>query len=100
MIRRLPGIAALAAVVAIPLAAQAQRVPGGIERGSREGERTAGPVAASSMASPAGVVAARFWSIRAPTGLSRSSSNARFHGVALRDGPDFWAPGPAGAWPI
>jgi hypothetical protein len=46
MIRRLIGIAAVAAAVAIPAAAQAQGVPGGIERGSREGEKAAGPVGA------------------------------------------------------
>lgn len=46
MIRRLIGIAAVAAAVAIPAVAQAQGVPGGIERGSREGERAAGPVGA------------------------------------------------------
>ena len=44
MIRRIIGIAALAATVALPVLAQAQGVPGGIERGSREGERAAGPV--------------------------------------------------------
>jgi hypothetical protein len=46
MIRRFIGIAALAAVVALPVVAQAQGVPGGIERGSRDGERAAGPVGA------------------------------------------------------
>src|ERR1700710_650757 len=46
MIRRLIGIAALAATVALPVAAQAQGVPGGVERGSRDGERAAGPVGA------------------------------------------------------
>src|SRR6202158_5509949 len=46
MIRRLFGIAALAAVVALPVVAQAQGVPGGVERGSRDGERAAGPVGA------------------------------------------------------
>ena len=46
MIRRFIGIAALAATVALPLAAQAQGVPGGIDQGSREGERAAGPVGA------------------------------------------------------
>ena len=44
MIRRIIGIAALAAVVALPVVAQAQGVPGGVERGSRDGERAAGPV--------------------------------------------------------
>jgi hypothetical protein len=46
MIRRLIGIAAVAATLAIPVVAQAQGVPGGVERGSREGERAAGPVGA------------------------------------------------------
>jgi len=46
MIRRLIGIAALAATVALPVVAQAQGLPGGVERGSREGERAAGPVGA------------------------------------------------------
>ena len=46
MIRRLIGIAALAATVALPIAAQAQGIPGGVERGSRDGERAAGPVGA------------------------------------------------------
>jgi hypothetical protein len=46
MIRRFIGIAALAAVVALPVVAQAQGVPGGVERGSRDGERAAGPVGA------------------------------------------------------
>jgi hypothetical protein len=46
MIRRFIGIAALAATIVLPVAAQAQGVPGGIEHGSREGERAAGPVGA------------------------------------------------------
>jgi Protein of unknown function (DUF1236) len=46
MIRRLIGIAALAATVALPVVGYAQGVPGGIERGSRDGERAAGPVGA------------------------------------------------------
>src|SRR5260370_440061 len=46
MIRRLIGIAAVAAAVALPVVTHAQGVPGGIERGSREGERAAGPVGA------------------------------------------------------
>ncbi|MGA2291115.1 DUF1236 domain-containing protein [Bradyrhizobium sp.] len=46
MIRKLIGIAALAATIAVPIAVQAQGVPGGIERGSREGERDAGPLGA------------------------------------------------------
>jgi hypothetical protein len=46
MIRRFVGIATLVAAMAIPVLAQAQGVPGGIERGSRDGERAAGPVGA------------------------------------------------------
>ncbi len=46
MIRRFIGIAVVAASVVLPVAVQAQGVPGGVERGSREGERAAGPVGA------------------------------------------------------
>jgi hypothetical protein len=46
MIRRLIGTVAVAAMLALPSLAQAQGVPGGVERGSRDGERAAGPVGA------------------------------------------------------
>jgi hypothetical protein len=46
MIRRVIGIAVVAAAMALPVMAQAQGVPGGIDRGSRDGERAAGPVGA------------------------------------------------------
>ena len=46
MIRRLFGIATVAAALALPIVAHAQGVPGGVERGSREGERAAGPIGA------------------------------------------------------
>jgi hypothetical protein len=46
MIRRFIGTAAVVAALALPSLAQAQGVPGGIDRGSREGERAAGPVGA------------------------------------------------------
>jgi hypothetical protein len=46
MIRRLIGITALVAAMALPVVAQAQGLPGGVERGSRDGERAAGPVGA------------------------------------------------------
>jgi hypothetical protein len=46
MIRRFIGIAALASSLVLPVAAQAQGVPGGVAQGSREGERAAGPVGA------------------------------------------------------
>jgi hypothetical protein len=46
MIRRLIGTVAVVATLAIPAVAQAQGVPGGVERGSRDGERAAGPLGA------------------------------------------------------
>ncbi len=46
MIRRFIGTAAIVTALALPSLAQAQGVPGGVERGSREGERAAGPVGA------------------------------------------------------
>src|ERR1700761_3526698 len=46
MNRRLIGTIAVAAMLAVPSLAQAQGVPGGVERGSRDGERAAGPVGA------------------------------------------------------
>jgi hypothetical protein len=46
MIRRLVGAAVVVLAISIPAVAQAQGVPGGIERGSRDGERAAGPVGA------------------------------------------------------
>ena len=46
MIRRFIGVAAIVTAVALPNLAQAQGVPGGVERGAREGERAAGPVGA------------------------------------------------------
>jgi len=46
MIRRLVGAAAIVVAVFLPVATQAQGVPGGIEQGARDGERAAGPVGA------------------------------------------------------
>ena len=48
MIRRFAGAAAAVTVFAVllPVAIQAQGVPGGVERGARDGERAAGPVGA------------------------------------------------------
>jgi hypothetical protein len=46
MIRRFIGTAAIVAALALPTLAQAQGIPGGVDRGSREGERAAGPVGA------------------------------------------------------
>ena len=46
MNRRFVGAAAVIAAVFLPVASQAQGVPGGVERGARDGERAAGPVGA------------------------------------------------------
>ena len=46
MIRRVIGTAAIAVALILPVSAMAQGVPGGMERGAREGERAAGPVGA------------------------------------------------------
>ncbi|NVN85602.1 MAG: DUF1236 domain-containing protein [Rhodopseudomonas sp.] len=46
MIRRLIGTAAVIMALATPAIVQAQGVPGGIERGARDGERAAGPIGA------------------------------------------------------
>ena len=46
MIRRFVGAAAIVVAVLLPVATEAQGVPGGAERGARDGERAAGPVGA------------------------------------------------------
>ncbi len=56
MIRRFIGTTALVAALAIPVMAQAQGVPGGIERGARDGERAAGPIGAIVGGTVGGVV--------------------------------------------
>jgi hypothetical protein len=56
MIRRFLGTSAVILALAIPVAAQAQGVPGGIERGARDGERAAGPVGAIVGGTIGGVV--------------------------------------------
>lgn len=56
MNRRLIGTAALLTIVAMPVMAHAQGVPGGIEQGAREGERAAGPLGAVVGGTIGGVV--------------------------------------------
>ncbi|MEH2480694.1 hypothetical protein V1282_004051 [Nitrobacteraceae bacterium AZCC 2146] len=56
MIRHFLGATAVVATLAVPVVAQAQGVPGGIERGAREGERAAGPVGAIVGGTVGGVV--------------------------------------------
>ena len=56
MIRHFVGATAIAVVALLPVIAQAQGVPGGIERGARDGERAAGPVGAIVGATVGGVV--------------------------------------------
>jgi len=48
--------AAVAVAVLLPIATQAQGVPGGVERGARDGERAAGPVGAVVGGAVGGVV--------------------------------------------
>ena len=43
MIRKALGATFLSATILIPFSASAQGVPGGVERGAREGERAVGP---------------------------------------------------------
>jgi hypothetical protein len=56
MIRHLAGAATLVLALSLPAIAQAQGVPGGIERGARDGERAAGPVGAIVGGTIGGVV--------------------------------------------
>jgi hypothetical protein len=57
MIRKLFAVSAIAAAtIFLPVVAQAQGVPGGIERGARDGERAAGPVGAIVGGTVGGVV--------------------------------------------
>lgn len=56
MIRRYASLTIIAAVLTLPVAANAQGVPGGIDRGAREGERAAGPVGAVVGGTIGGVV--------------------------------------------
>jgi len=57
MLRRsICALALITATFAIPVAAQAQGVPGGIDRGAREGDRAAGPVGAVVGGAIGGVV--------------------------------------------
>ena len=56
MIRRFIGTAVVIGALAIPALAQAQGVPGGVERGARDGERAAGPVGAIVGGTIGGVV--------------------------------------------
>ena len=54
--KRFLGTAAAIIALSVPVLAQAQGVPGGIERGAREGERAAGPVGAIVGGAVGGVV--------------------------------------------
>src|SRR5438132_14317727 len=56
MLRKVLAAAFLTAAIVVPLSAEAQGVPGGIERGAREGDRAAGPVGAIVGGTIGGVV--------------------------------------------
>ncbi len=76
MIRRFIGTAAIVATLALPTLAQAQGVPGGIERGSRDGERAAGPVGAVVGGVIGGVVGG-------VTGVLGIDERPRFHSYVV-----------------
>src|SRR3981081_3258984 len=83
MIGRFVGIAALLVTVALPVATQAQGVPGGVERGSREGERAAGPVGAVV----GGVIGGVVGGVNGGLGVDQ---RPRFHSsVGERDHPSY-----------
>ena len=78
MIRRLIGIVAVSAAMALPAVTHAQGVPGGIEHGSREGERAAGPVGAVVGGVIGGVVGG-------VTGVLGVDTRPRFHEYVVRE---------------
>lgn len=78
MIRRLIGIVAVSAAMALPAVTRAQGVPGGIEHGSREGERAAGPVGAVVGGVIGGVVGG-------VTGVLGVDTQPRFHEYVVRE---------------
>ena len=78
MIRRLIGIVAVSAAMALPAVTHAQGVPGGIEHGSREGERAAGPVGAVVGGVIGGVVGG-------VTGVLGVDTQPRFHEYVVRE---------------
>jgi hypothetical protein len=78
MIRRIIGIVAVSAAMALPSVTHAQGVPGGIEHGSREGERAAGPVGAVVGGVIGGVVGG-------VTGVLGVDTRPRFHEYVVRE---------------
>ena len=76
MIRRFVGAAAIVVAVLLPVATQAQGVPGGVERGARDGERAAGPVGAIVGGVLGGVVGG-------VTGVLGVDERPRFHSYVV-----------------
>jgi hypothetical protein len=76
MIRRFVGAAAIVVAVLLPVATQAQGVPGGVERGARDGERAAGPVGAIVGGVIGGVVGG-------VTGVLGVDERPRFHSYVV-----------------
>jgi hypothetical protein len=76
MIRRFVGAAAIVVAVLLPVATQAQGVPGGVERGARDGERAAGPVGAIVGGVIGGVVGG-------VTGVLGLDERPRFHSYVV-----------------
>jgi hypothetical protein len=73
MTERKFGIAVLAALLATPLTAQAQRVPGGAEKGAAQGNAAAGPVGGG------------VGDVAGSTGLVGADQASRFRDYALRE---------------
>ena len=72
MTERKFGIAVVAALLATPLAAQAQGVPGGAEKGAAQGNAAAGPVGGAG-------------DVSGSTGLVGADQASRFRDYALRE---------------
>ena len=73
MTERKFGIAVVAALLATPLAAQAQGVPGGAEKGAAQGNAAAGPVGGGA------------GDVSGSTGLVGADQASRFRDYALRE---------------
>jgi hypothetical protein len=76
MIRCSVGAAAIVVTVLLPVAIQAQGVPGGVEPGARDGERAAGPVGAIVGGVIGGVVGG-------VTGVLGVDERPRFHSYVV-----------------
>ena len=94
MIRQVFGAAFITAAVIVPLSASAQGVPGGVERGAREGDRAAGPVGVRSSEGRSEELSAgspEFWAPINGPAFAVTSSNSIDPHTAIR-ATSGWAP--------